>query len=390
MTFDFDAIIERRQTGASKWDVLADRFGREDVLPMWVADMDFASPPCVKDALIRRVEHGVYGYAIHTKAYRQSIVDWMKNRHDWSIDGSWIAPAPGVVPSLTVIVQAFTERGEGVLIQPPVYHPFKRVIEAWGRRVVENPLIERNGRFEIDFDDLEEKAKEAKVMFLCSPHNPVGRVWTEAELVRIGEICLRHHVLVVADEIHADLVFQPHRHIPFASLRNEFSVNAITCAAPSKTFNLAGLNTAYIIAEDATLRARYEAMSSQAAMGGLNVFGVEAMVAAYQSGASWLDALIEYLAENVRYVRDYIQNEIPTIRVIEPEGTYLVWLDCRGLQMEKEALDRFLVEEARIALNEGHLFGQEGIGFQRMNIACPRALLKQGLEQLREAVTRIK
>lgn len=390
MAYEFDQVIDRRNTGSSKWDSLQGRFGRADVLPMWVADMDFASPPSVQDALRRRANHGVYGYPIRTDAYRQSIVDWMRNRHDWTIDPAWIAPAPGVVPALTVIVQAFTKPGDGVLIQPPVYHPFKRVIEGWNRRVVANPLIEREGRYEVDFDDLERKAKDAKVMFLCSPHNPVGRVWTKEELVRIGEICLRHQVLVVADEIHEDIVFKPHRHIPFASLNSEFSLGSITCAAPSKTFNLAGLNTAYIVAEDKSIRDAYESMSHQASMGGLNVFGMEAMIAAYREGGPWLDELIQYLSENLDYLTEFVAREIPGIRVIRPEGTYLAWLDFRALKMDAAALDQFLVHEAGIALNEGHIFGDEGNGFQRINIACPRSLLEQGLTQLREALSRVK
>lgn len=355
---------------------------------MWVADMDFASPRAVQDALLRRVQHGVYGYTVKSQAYTDSIVSWMGRRHGWAIDGSWIVPAPGVVPALAVIVQAFTQPGDGVLIQPPVYHPFKRTIESWGRRVVENPLVERDGRYEVDFDDLEQKARQAKVMFLCSPHNPVGRVWHEDELRRIGEICLRHQVLVVADEIHADLVFAPHRHIPFASLSERFAANSITCAAPSKTFNLAGLNTAYVVAPNAAIQARYAAMSAKASMAELNVFGSEAMIAAYNEGEAWLDALLLYLKENFNYLQSFIETEIPAVKVFPLEGTYLAWLDFRGLELGVQELDHLLVHEARVGLNEGHLFGREGEGFQRMNIACPRSLLAEGLTRLRDAIVR--
>ncbi|WP_074692643.1 MalY/PatB family protein [Alicyclobacillus hesperidum] len=386
VSYDFDQVIDRWNTAASKWDSLASRFGRTDVLPMWVADMDFPSPSAVQEALMRRVQHGVYGYTIKSQAYVDSIVSWMQRRHKWTIAPEAIVPAPGVVPALSVIVQAFTEPGEGVLIQPPVYHPFKRTIASWNRTVIENPLVERNGRYEINFADLEEKARQAKIMFLCSPHNPVGRVWTEDELRRVGEICLRHDVLVVADEIHADLVFAPHRHIPFASLDPSFAARSITCAAPSKTFNLAGLNTAYIIAEDGDLRRKYQTASARAAMAELNVFGVEAMIAAYNHGENWLDDLLHYLAGNLDFMESFLQQNVPEVRMFRPEGTYLVWLDFRALGLSPKELDQFLIEEARLGLNEGHLFGREGEGFQRMNIACPRALLEQGLQQLAGAI----
>ncbi|WAH44224.1 pyridoxal phosphate-dependent aminotransferase [Alicyclobacillus fastidiosus] len=389
MAYDFDSVILRRQTGASKWDTLAERFGKDDVIPMWVADMDFASPSCVQEALVERAKHGVYGYAVRTDEYFDSIIHWMKERHGWTVEREWIASATGVVPALTVIVQAFTQEGDGVLIQPPVYYPFKRVIRAWGRNVVENPLVYRNGHYEIDFDDLEEKAKEARVMFLCSPHNPVGRVWREDELRRIGEICLRHQVLVVADEIHADLVYSGFHHTPFASLSEQFAAASITCAAPSKTFNLAGLNTAYVVVPNAALKSRYELMLAKASMASVNVFGAHALAAAYREGGPWLDALMDYLEGNLRYLKDFVGRHIPELKVIEPQGTYLVWVDCRALGFERAALDHFFVHEAGLALDEGHLFGEEGVGFQRINIACPRSVLEQGLQQLNEAVERV-
>jgi cystathionine beta-lyase len=390
LTYDFNAVIDRRNTGASKWDAVGKRFGSEDVIPLWVADMDFSSPQCVIDAIVKRAEHGVYGYAVQQDAYFEAIVKWFKTRHHWQIERDWIAPAPGVVPALSVIVQAFTEPQDGVLIQPPVYHPFKKVISVWDRKVIENPLVERNGRYEIDFADLEIKAAQAKVMFLCSPHNPVGRVWTPEELQRVGEICLRHGVLVISDEIHADLIFRGHRHTPFASLSPQFAEHSLTCAAPSKTFNLAGLTTAYVIAPNPALKKRYEAMLNKASMGELNIFGIEAMIAAYEGGAEWLDALLEYLEGNLEYLKGFVAEHLPQIRVIEPEGTYLVWLDCTKLNLSVKELDRFFVHKAGLALNEGHLFGREGEGFQRVNIACPRQLLVKGMEQLKAAVEELE
>lgn len=389
MAYNFDEVIQRKETKSSKWDNMTKRFGRDDLLAMWVADMDFLSPPDVQEALIRRAQHGVYGYGVHEQTFDESIVHWMKLRHGWDIEPDWIKTASGVVPSLTVIVQAFANEGDGVLIQPPVYHPFKKVIENWGRRVIENPLVEKDGRYVIDFDDLEEKAKQAKLMFLCSPHNPVGRVWTVEELERVGDICLRHDVLVVADEIHSDLVYKDYRHTPFASLSDEFAMNSITCAAPSKTFNLAGLNTAYVISKNPDLARRYELQSSKMSMGGVNVFGVEATIAAYRQGEPWLDELMTYLGGNLKLVTEYVEQQIPEIRVIQPEATYLVWFDCKALNLKKDELDQFMVNEARLAFNEGHLFGEEGTGFQRMNIACPRSLLEQGLIQLNDAVKRV-
>lgn len=389
MTFNFDQVINRRETKSSKWDYLKKRFGRDDVLAMWVADMDFLSPPSVQTTLVNRAHHGMYGYGVHERTFDEAIVRWMKTRHKWDIQPEWIRTATGVVPALNVIVQEFSKEGDGVLIQPPVYHPFKRVIENWGRRVLENPLVEKNGKYHMDFADLEEQAKDAKIMFLCSPHNPIGRVWTVEELKRVGEICTRHNVLVVADEIHHDLVYHGYHHTPFASISDDFSMNSITCAAPSKTFNLAGLNTAYIIAKNPDFAERYERHAGRMSLGGVNVFGVEATITAYDEGHAWLDELMVYLGDNLKLVTEYIAEHIPEIRVIQPEATYLVWLDCRALGLAKEELDKFMIDEARLALNEGHLFGDVGTGFQRMNIACPRTVIEQALTQLHEAVKRV-
>jgi cystathionine beta-lyase len=387
LAYDFDRVIERRGTDAVKWDGLQARFGVDDAIPMWVADMDFASPPCVVEALVERARHPIYGYTLRSDAYYEAVTGWLRRRHGWEVRREWLGHSPGVVSGLGLLVAALTEPGDRVIIQPPVYYPFTRVIQTWGRQVVHNPLRFDGQRYTMDFDDLERCAREgAKMLILCSPHNPVGRVWTREELTRLGEICLAHGVLVVSDEIHSDLVYPGYRHTPFASLSPAFAENSVTCLAPSKTFNLAGLNTSVLVIPNERLRAAFQASPVTSVTTGTNVFGATALIAAYTHGDAWLDALLAYLQESLAYLRDYFASHIPAIRVIEPEGTYLVWLDCRGLGLADDELDRFMLREAGIATDEGHIFGPGGSGFQRLNIACPRSVLVRALQQLRDAV----
>lgn len=390
MGYNFDEVINRLGTASVKWDGVKTRFGVSDALPMWVADMDFRSPEPVIEALMNRAKHGVFGYTFRTDSYHEAIVNWLLRRHGWGIEKDWISHAPGVVPALGFLIEAFTEAGDGVIIQPPVYYPFKRVIEAHQRVVVTNPLRLVSGHYEMDFEDLKQKVQGAKMLILSNPHNPVGRVWTKDELTQLGNICLDAGVLVVSDEIHSDLIYRGYQHIPFASLGERFAQYSVTCLAPSKTFNLAGLQTAYAVLPNSELKERYEKVLAIHSMNSTNVFGAVALEAAYNYGESWLEELLTYLAGNLEFLTQFLQARLPEVKVFQPEGTYLVWLDFCALGVEAKALDDLFVREAKVALDEGHLFGEEGNGLERINIACPRSVLATGLEQIAAAVEAFK
>lgn len=390
MGYNFDEVINRLGTASVKWDGVKTRFGVSDALPMWVADMDFRSPEPVIEALMNRAKHGVFGYTFRTDSYHEAIVNWLLRRHGWGIEKDWISHAPGVVPALGFLIEAFTEAGDGVIIQPPVYYPFKRVIEAHQRVVVTNPLRLVSGHYEMDFEDLKQKVQGAKMLILSNPHNPVGRVWTKDELTQLGNICLDAGVLVVSDEIHSDLIYRGYQHIPFASLGERFAQYSVTCLAPSKTFNLAGLQTAYAVLPNSELKERYEKVLAIHSMNSTNVFGAVSLEAAYNYGESWLEELLTYLAGNLEFLTQFLQARLPEVKVFQPEGTYLVWLDFCALGVEAKALDDLFVREAKVALDEGHLFGEEGNGLERINIACPRSVLATGLEQIAAAVEAFK
>ncbi len=348
--------------------------------------MDFAAPQAVLDALQARVAHGVFGYTVPTDAYYEAIAGWFARRHGWALRTEWLVYSPGVVTSLVVSVLAFTEPGDKVLIQPPVYPPFRDVVRRNGRMVVENPLILRGGRYEMDLDHLEAQLRDGvKLVFLCSPHNPVGRVWTADELRRFGELCAKHGVIVVADEIHCDLVYPGHRHVPLASLDEAFADITVTCNAPTKTFNIPGLHVSTAVIPNEALRRRFAATLGNLAMTSLHTLSAVALEAAYRHGDAWLDRLLRYLDENLRRVCAAFAGEFP-IRALRPEGTYLVWLDCRDLGLDDDALARFLCQEAKVGLNAGASFGTGGEGFMRMNIACPRATLEEGILRIERAV----
>ena len=386
-SYNFDEVVPRRGTASLKWDGLLERYGDADLLPLWVADMDFKTPPEVIRELVERVQHGIFGYTIRPDSYFDAIQQWFMTRHGWKVERDWIDHAPGVVPALGLIVETFTEPGDKVIIQPPVYHPFFSVVESQGRELVQNPLLYRDGTYEMDFDDLAAKAESgAKILILCSPHNPVGRVWSREELMRLGDICLSHDILVVSDEIHGDLIYPGHRQIPFASISTEFANRSITCTAPSKTFNLAGLQTCSIIVPNDKTRETFHNALVARMMGGANTLGMVALEAAYRHGGPWLDELMVYLSENLAFLETSIQSRMPRLRVIQPEGTYMVWIDFRGLGIETKTLEEFVVKRARLALNAGSMFGVEGEGFMRMNIACPRSTLEQALNQLANAI----
>lgn len=385
--FDFNELIPRRGTNSYKWDGAAD----ERVLPLWVADMDFRTAPEIIDALRDRVEHGIFGYTRVPDTYYEAVTGWFARRHGWTIDREWIIYTSGVVPALSATIKALTRAGDRVLVQTPVYNCFFSSIRNNGCLVEENRLIYEDGTYRIDFDDLERKAADPRVtlMLLCNPHNPAGRVWTSDELMRIGDICLRNGVRVVADEIHCELVFPPHRHVPFASLADdfgsraaEFMTNTVVCVSPSKAFNIAGLQIANIIAADPDVRRKIDRAINDNEVCDVNPFGVEALIAAYNKGEAWLAALLEYLCGNYRFLKEYFAAHMPQLTVTRLEGTYLVWVDCRRLGLTSEALCRRMLDEQLLWLNEGTMYGAAGEGFVRINIACPRSRLEEALERM--------
>ena len=385
--FDFNELIPRRGTNSYKWDGAAD----ERVLPLWVADMDFRTAPEIIDALRDRVEHGIFGYTRVPDTYYEAVTGWFARRHGWTIDREWIIYTSGVVPALSATIKALTRAGDRVLVQTPVYNCFFSSIRNNGCLVEENRLIYEDGTYSIDFDDLERKAADPRVtlMLLCNPHNPAGRVWTRDELMRIGDICLRNGVRVVADEIHCELVFSPHRYVPFASLAGdfgsraaEFMANTVTCVSPSKAFNIAGLQIANIIAADPYVRRKIDRAINDNEVCDVNPFGVEALIAAYNKGEAWLAALLEYLCGNYRFLKEYFAARMSQLTVTRLEGTYLVWVDCRRLGLTSETLCRRMLDEQLLWLNEGTMYGVAGEGFVRINIACPRSRLEEALERM--------
>lgn len=387
MASHFDAVIDRKNTASVKWDLLEDLFGSKDLVSMWVADMDFPSPAPVVEAIKARAAHGVYGYTTRPDSVYEAVQEWMQARFGWAVEREWICFSPGVVPGIALLVRALTQQGDGIIIQPPVYHPFAKVIEAAGREVVNNPLVYDGGQYGMDLQDLREKARSgARTLILCSPHNPVGRVWTKDELRALAEVCREEGISVISDEIHADLVYPGMLHTPLASISGELSAHAVTCMAPSKTFNLAGLQTSVLIIPDQQMRERYDKIVHDMFLFGANPFGLVALEAAYRHGADWLDELSTYLKGNLMHLEDFIAREIPSIKVVHPEGTYLVWLDCRGLGLDRDGLSAFMRKDARVALDDGHIFGPGGDGFERINIACPRSLLDEGLRRMATAV----
>ena len=384
---EFDTIIDRRNTASWKWDKTEKIFGTADLLPMWIADMDFASPAEVIAAVKAKAEHGVYGYATFPSSFYAAIIGWMKRRHNWQIEQEWISVTPGVVPAISIAVQALTEPGDGIVIQPPVYPPFFRCVKTNNRKLVENPLRLHNGRYEMDFDDLERKLDPTvKMLVLCSPHNPVGRVWSQADLHRLADICLKRKIIILSDEIHGDLVFRGYKHIPVASLNPEVAAQTVTFTAPSKTFNLAGLYTSATVISNPELRQKFNTLLEVLSISEGNVFGIAACEAAYNYGDAWLAELLDYLERNADYLADFVNRQIPDVKVIKPECTYLAWLDFTALGLAGPDLKSFLVHRAKVGLNDGTTFGREGEGFARLNFGCPRVLLQEGLQRIEKAV----
>lgn len=388
MTSPFDEVINRYNTNSMKWDGARERFGEDNLLPMWVADMDFRVPTPVVEALKKVAEHGIFGYTVRPDSFYQSLIDWFWRRHRWTIEKEWIHITPGVVPALSMIVQAFTNPGDKIVIQSPVYHPFFHVVNKNERELVDNTLYFDGKQYRINFADLEEKLSDpaVKMLILCSPHNPVGRVWAQGELTRLGELCLKHDVLILSDEIHCDLIFKRYKHVPLSSICEAFAQNTITCVAPSKTFNLAGLQASAVIIPNERHRRTFTESLSIQDNGMTNTFSLAAFEAAYNHGESWLDELIDYLEGNLQFLNDFMKEKLPQVNVIQPEGTYLVWMDFRFLGLSEQKLEKLMLKKAKVALNEGYIFGKAGAGFERMNIACPRKTLEEGLTRIEKAV----
>jgi cystathionine beta-lyase len=384
--YSFDDFIERRNTYSVKWDETERIFGVKDVLPMWVADMDFKAPAEVLEALVKRVEHGVFGYTSIPASLKQAVCDWMAGKHEWQIDSKWLSFSIGVVPALATSIQAFTSPGNKVIVQTPVYYPFFQLVEKNNRELVLNPLQLTNGKYEMDFADLKEKIKGAKLLLLCNPHNPGGRVWSKEELTKLGELCLEHNVIVVSDEIHSDLVFSGSRHTPFASISEEFAQNSVTCIAPTKTFNLAGLQSAISIIPNRTLKKQFDNVQQRQGFFTLNTFAVIGTEAAYRHGEQWLNRLLKYIEENVEFTCSFIEKHLPKLKVMKPEATYLVWMDCRKLQKSDLELKQLLLQKGRIAVEPGNKFGEDGSGFIRLNVACTRETLQEALKRLATAL----
>lgn len=387
MKYVFDDITPRRATNSYKWDTAHD----DDVLPMWVADMDFRTAPAVVEALRKRVEHGIFGYTKVPPAYYEAITDWFARRHGWQIEKDWIIYTSGVVPALSAVIKALTVPGDCILVQPPVYNCFFSSIRNNGCEIVENPLLYINETYRIDFAGLEQKASDPKVklLLLCNPHNPAGRVWTRQELTRIGEICLRNDVIVIADEIHCELVYPGHTYTPFASISEEFLMHSVTCTSPSKAFNLAGLQIANIISADEYMRMKIDKAININEVCDVNPFGVEALMAAYNDGEEWLEELKHYLAINYNYLKTYFNEYLPEFPVVILEGTYLVWVDCSILKRRSKEIVEVLLKEEKLWVNEGSMYGEAGEGFIRLNIACPRQVLIDGLDRLKRGLKEI-
>lgn len=388
MPFDFDTVPNRRGTNCFKYDFAREMGMPEDVLPLWVADMDFPTAPAVLERLHALAEHGIFGYTGVKDAYFSAVHNWYAQRFGWETQRSWLVTTPGVVFAIAIAIRAFTQKGDAILIQKPVYYPFADKVTENDRQLVVNPLVLKNGRYEMDFADMERKIVDyhVKMLLLCSPHNPVGRVWTKEELLRVGEICQKHGVLVVSDEIHADFTYAGHTHRVFASVKSEFADFTITCTAPSKTFNLAGLQNSNIFIPNRQLRHAYKKELSACGCGGTNCMGMAACQAAYEAGADWLEQLKQYLAGNLAYIRQFLREKLPDIALIEPEGTYLVWLDLRKLGLTEQQQRQLIVQDAKLWLDTGTLFGQGGEGFERINIACPRTTIEQAMQRLEHAV----
>ncbi len=390
MVYSFDEFIPRENTDCVKYDLRKQLFGSEDVIPMWVADMDFKTPDFIVDAMKARMDHPIFGYPVKPEAYFTSQVKWLMKKHHWEVQPEWIQFCQGVVPALNLILLAFTEPGDKIIVQPPVYFPFFSTIKNNQREQVDNPLIYKNGRYSFDFDDLEKKIDaKTRILFLCHPHNPGGRLWSIDELTKLAGICIKHDMLIVSDEIHSDLVLPGFNHVPMASISDEIADHTITCIAPSKTFNIAGLGTSSVIISNSGQRRKFHNMVERIHIGMGNIFGITASIAAYTFGETWLREVMGYIQGNVDLVVEFCRSRIPDIKPMVPEATYLVWLDCRNLGLNNQELKRFMIERVNVGFNDGPTFGAGGEGFQRMNVGCPRSVVREALERMEKAIVEL-
>ncbi len=390
--YNFDEVVERKGTHSIKWDEIRAKGYPEDMIPMWVADMDFKTLPDIQEAIMKRAEHSIYGYTSISDSYYEAVMNWMKKRHQFTVEKDWIVTTPGVVTALKIAVLSYTKENDAIIINKPVYYPFDFSIENNGRKVIENPMIYKDGMYVMDYEDFEQKIidHDVKMFILCNPYNPIGKVWTKEELKKIGDICKKHHVLVVADEIHQDFVYKGYSHIPFYNVDESYKDFSIICTAPSKTFNLAGLQTSNIIIANEKLRKKFVATKENSGVTNPNIFGLIACETAYTKGAKWVDELVEYLESNIDFMIDFFKEHMPQCKVIRPQGLYLVWVDFTALEMDHEALEKFMLEDAHLWLDEGYIFGTGGAGFERFNVACPRSILKTALERLAKSIKTLK
>ena len=385
--FNFDEVFDRKGTNCAKWDTVEENQKPADVLPMWVADMDFRSPKKIEEALQERIQQGVYGYSIIPDTYYQAVMSWMKRRHDFDVEKSWIIPTPGVVTAIKICVNAFTQEGDHIIINKPVYYPFDASIVLNHRHIVENPMIFKDGHYEMDYESFEQSIIEhnVKMFILCNPYNPIGKVWKKEELEKIGKICQKHHVLVVADEIHQDFVYRDHVHIPFYNVDESFKDFSIVLTAPSKTFNLAGLQTSNVIIANEKLRQTYKDTMTRCGVNDPNFLGIIACQCAYDECELWVDEMLEYVYDNFMYFDEFLKTNLPHIHLIEPEGLYLGWVDFRECGLDKDELEKVMLEKAGLWLDEGNIFGTGGDGFERFNLAVPRRILEDACQRLKKA-----
>lgn len=385
--YNFDQIIDRRGTNALKTDVLKERYGSEDLIPLWVADMDFLSPPAVTEAIIERAKHGLFGYTCPSQEYYNSIINWVKRSHDWTLDQQWITFIPGIVKGIAFVIDCFLTKEDHVIIQPPVYHPFRIIPSLHQRKVVDNPLVLEAGQYKMDLSDLKKRIDtSSKILILCNPHNPGGRVWTKEELADLAEVCYDNGILVISDEIHSDMAFENNKHVPFASVSEKAAQNSITFMAPSKTFNIAGIVSSYSIIPNDKIRTKFNNYLKSSELEEGHIFAYLAAQAAYEKGEEWLTEAKDYIWGNIQFVDQFLKTNIPQIKAMIPEASFLVWLDCRELNLTQKDLVSLFVKDAKLALNDGTMFGKGGEGFMRLNVGSPRSVIEKALNNLKAAI----